>query len=118
MPVELKSGLTSVEVVAKIDTGADFCVFQQTVAEQLGLDIEHGERMWIWTVNGRFQAFGHEVEIDVLGIVISSVVYFYADANFGRNVLGRRADGSTAAAPASSITTSELLPRPLQRLTC
>ena len=90
MPVEIKSAVTKVEALAKIDTGSDFCVFQQTVADQLGLDIERGERMWIWTVNGRFQAFGHEVEIDVLGVVISSVVYFYADANFGRNVLGRR----------------------------
>lgn len=76
--------------MAKVDTGAELCIIQQTVADQLGLDIEIGERVSIGTVNSRFQAYGHEMETDVLGTLTSAVVYFYADPNFGRNVLGRR----------------------------
>ena len=76
--------------MAKVDTGAELCIFERTVGEQLKLNIDSGERIWISSVNGRFEAFGHEVEIDVLGLVHPAVVYFYADHNFGRSVLGRR----------------------------
>jgi hypothetical protein len=90
VPARLTLGESSVEVFAKIDTGATFCLFERQSGEALGLKIEEGDSRWIHTVNGRFQAYGHEVGISVLGIEHSSVVYFYADNGFGRNVLGRR----------------------------
>ena len=36
-----------------------------------------------------FDAYGHEVEIDVLGIVTHSLVYFFAEPSIRKNVLGR-----------------------------
>ncbi len=41
------------------------------------------------TANSIFDAYGHEVEIDVLGIVTQSVVYFFAEPSIRKNVLGR-----------------------------
>jgi hypothetical protein len=41
------------------------------------------------TANSAFEAFGHEVEISVLGIVTNALVYFFADPAIDRNVLGR-----------------------------
>ena len=49
----------------------------------------HGERVAIASVNGRFEAYGHDVEIDVLETPTYAVVYFYVDPNFDRYVLRR-----------------------------
>ena len=42
------------------------------------------------TANSRFEAYGHEVTIGTLGIEVHSLVFFFADANIVKNVLGRR----------------------------
>ena len=41
------------------------------------------------TANSSFEAFGHEIEISVLGVVTYSMVYFFADPSIAKNVLGR-----------------------------
>ena len=41
------------------------------------------------TANSGFEAFGHEVEISVLGMTTHSMVYFFADPIINKNVLGR-----------------------------
>jgi hypothetical protein len=42
------------------------------------------------TANSRFDAFGHELSMSVLGIELTAMVYFFADRSADRNVLGRR----------------------------
>ncbi len=41
------------------------------------------------TANSRFEAYGHEVAISTLDIEVYSMVFFFADANIVKNVLGR-----------------------------
>ena len=41
------------------------------------------------TANSRFEAFGHEVGIGTLDLEVHSLVFFFADANIVKNVLGR-----------------------------
>lgn len=78
-----------VRLAASIDTGASFCVFGSEIAEALGLTLENGVRMRFRTANSVFDAFGHEVEISVLGLTTNAVVYFFADPMIDKNVLGR-----------------------------
>ena len=54
------------------------------------MDIELGVSKIFATANSRFQAFGHEVTINTLGIELHSMVFFFADAGIKKNVLGRR----------------------------
>jgi len=75
---------------AKVDTGASFCIFSRKEGEHLGIEIESGDAMRISAATGSFLAYGHEVTITVLGIETFSTVYFAADENFTRNVLGRQ----------------------------
>jgi hypothetical protein len=89
IPIVLMSGDKKVELLAKIDTGAAECFFQHGYAEALGLRIEEGVRQRFETVNSRFEPFGHEISIEVLGIETTATAYFYADAGIGRNVLGQ-----------------------------
>jgi len=89
IPVVLKAGRERVDFVASLDTGAAYCVFRRTYAEALGLEVERGVPMSFATANSRFQAFGHEVTISTLDIEVHSLVFFFADANIVKNVLGR-----------------------------
>jgi predicted aspartyl protease len=90
LPVTLCSGAQRSTVPASVDTGASHCLFARAHAEALGLSVEDGERLIFSTANGRFEAFGHELTIDVLGIETNAVVFFFADPNITRNVLGRQ----------------------------
>ena len=90
IPAVLRAGGNAIKVLAKIDTGATYCLFGRWVAEELGLQVEKGHRQPFVTANSRFEAYGHEVSIEVLGIETTSTVYFFAESGIARNVLGRR----------------------------
>lgn len=89
VPVVLKSGDKDVRLAASIDRGATFCLFRAELAAALGLDLTSGELKRFRTANSNFDAYGHEVELSVLGLTTFSTVYFFADTAINRNVLGR-----------------------------
>jgi predicted DNA-binding antitoxin AbrB/MazE fold protein len=89
LPIVLRSGGNVVDLVASLDTGASYCLFEGAYATELGLDLHSGVRKRFRTANSNFDAYGHEVEIDAFGIVTHSLVFFFADASIVKNVLGR-----------------------------
>ncbi|MGA3039682.1 MAG: aspartyl protease family protein [Bryobacteraceae bacterium] len=89
VPVVLRSGEETIDLVANLDTGAAYCLFERSYAEALGLNVERGIPMSFATANSRFQAYGHEVTIGTLAIEVHSLVFFIADASIVKNVLGR-----------------------------
>jgi hypothetical protein len=90
VPVVLRYGEAVADLVASVDTGASYCLFESAYAAKLGLDLIIGVLTRFRTANGSFEAYGHEVGIDVLGIAGHSLVYFFADPTIRKNVLGRR----------------------------
>ena len=90
IPAVLKTGGNKVELLAKIDTGAEDCLFERAYGEALGLQVEAGVRKSYSTANSRFEAYGREISIHALGTETTATVYFYADTTIHRNVLGRR----------------------------
>ncbi len=66
VPVSLTSGSLSVEMKARLDTGASDCLFDRSYAEMLGIYAEAGFRRTYQTVAGSFVAFGHEVSVRLL----------------------------------------------------
>lgn len=90
IPIELSAGGQIVKLEAKLDTGASYCTFQRKYGEMLGLDIESGLLKSMSFADGRsFDTFGHEVSLSAIGFQLDVVVYFAADQNFRRNILGR-----------------------------
>lgn len=85
----LRCGDVEVLADSKIDTGSSFCIFERHLGESLGLNIEDGLSILIGTATGAFLAYGHEVEMETLGINVVSTVYFAESEFFDRNVLGR-----------------------------
>ena len=90
VPAVLESAGKRIELLDKIDTGASDCLFEHAYGVALGLRIEEGVRLIYSTVNSRFEAYGHQVSIQVLGTETTATVYFFADPSIERNVLGRR----------------------------
>lgn len=78
------------EIEAKIDTGAENCIFERRHGETLGLEIESGTEKVFSTATAPFITYGHEITIWVLGIEIYATVYFAKEESFTRNVLGRQ----------------------------
>ena len=89
VPTVLRCGRNTVDLVATLDTGASHCLFEQAYALQLELDVASGIRKRFRTANSSFEAFGHEVSVEVFGIVTWSLVYFFGDPSISKNVLGR-----------------------------
>jgi len=56
----------------------------------LGLDVESGTRTLVSTANSTFECFGHWLRMTAVGFQFDAIVYFAADANIRRSVLGRR----------------------------
>jgi hypothetical protein len=89
VPIVLRSGSATAWLTAKIDTGASHCLFERGQGEILGLDVESGERKFFSTVAGRVETFGHLIQIETLGVVVESMVYFFSDEAITKSVLGR-----------------------------
>lgn len=89
--VGLRAGVNDpVRLLAKIDTGASFCIFQRDYAERMGIDVESGIPRWIGTPTGGFDAFGHAVTLSCFDWTFETIVYFAKPPEFNRNVLGRQ----------------------------
>lgn len=87
--VILVSGVSSVKVDAKLDTGSKFCIFQPGWAIWLGLDLRSGTPERIRTAASSFPAYGHEVTLMVGELEWQTTVYFAEPENFPVNVVGR-----------------------------
>ena len=89
VPVRLIHGDRSVELTARLDTGAADCLFDRFYAEMLELPKSGVERHYR-TVTGSFAAFGHEITIETLGLQWVALVFFHAMGNPAHAFLGRR----------------------------
>src|SRR5262249_6186868 len=89
LDVSLSLSAADVNFPAKVDIGASFCIFERRHGETLGLSIESGLPQPISTAKGRFLTYGHEVTLGAAGYDFDSIVFFAADEDINRNVLGR-----------------------------
>src|ERR1019366_7381318 len=89
VPIRLIHGDHSVELRARLDTGAADCLFDRFYADILGLAGSGIERDYR-TVTGSFRAFGHEVTIETLGLQWQALVFFHDLGNPARARIGRR----------------------------
>ncbi len=90
VPILLRLNGTAVEFEAKVDTGAENCIFERRHGETLGFVIESGAEKIFSTVNCNFVTYEHELTVNVLGIETFTAVYFAKEESFTRNVLGRQ----------------------------
>lgn len=78
-----------IEVVAAIDTGSTFNIFERKYGDALGLDVASGTREAVLTATGYFYCYGHEVRLSIFDFEWEAVVYFAESDAFMKNVVGR-----------------------------
>jgi hypothetical protein len=89
IPLRLSANGIVVNLAAKLDTGADHCLFDREWGDSLGIDVESGLRRTFRGLAGRLDAFEHEVTIKTFDIEFTSHVYFTAEMGVARDLLGR-----------------------------
>ncbi len=104
MDVILRYGENDFQCEAKIDTGAQYCLFSREIGEILGIDIESGIRREFRTLTGTLTAFGHELTIGTLGELFDATVYFAEEYNLPRTFLAAMAGFNLSASPSSTTT--------------
>jgi len=89
VPIEIRVGARNVQLLARLDTGAAYCIFERRYAEALRMDVESGRVRRFMTMAGSFVAYEHEVTLCTFDIEFSAVVYFAHDRTFGKSFVGR-----------------------------
>ena len=75
---------------AKFDTGSEYCLFGRAFADELEINVETGYRKKFSTLTSGFIAYGHDIELETLGLKFDSLIYFAEDYAIKRNLLGRQ----------------------------
>lgn len=89
VPVRLTHGDRSVELRARLDTGAADCIFDESYADILGLT-DSGVLREYRTVAGSFNAHGHEITIETVGLQWTALAFFHSMGNPAQAFVGRR----------------------------
>lgn len=90
IPVVLGCGGNATREQAKVDPGAEVCLFKREIGVRLGITIEHGEPITLRTLSGTLEAFGHEITLQTGELIFQSIVYFAKYQGLPHNILGRR----------------------------
>lgn len=90
IPVTLHTGEKSLRFHAKVDTGAEVCLFRHEHAIALGLPLEQGLPIVLAGLGGSIEAFGHEMILQTGDLAFQSIVYFAKHPGLSRNLLGRQ----------------------------
>lgn len=69
IPVTLFGPKRSVTIDALIDSGADKCLFNSALGQEIGLDLEKGEKeIFSGIEGGQIIAFLHRIQLQIVGI--------------------------------------------------
>lgn len=74
---------------AKVDPGAEYCLFARDYADRLELAVEDGYRLSLSTLTTPFIDYGHDVTLETLNVVQEVMVFFPESYEINRNLLGR-----------------------------
>jgi len=89
IPVSVSFGDPVANTFAKVDCGAQVCLFSRETAEGLGIDVETGLYKRLGSLTGIIESFGHEVTLNTFDISVHGIVYFARHRGLPRNILGR-----------------------------
>jgi len=79
----------TVLVRAKVDTGAEHCLFRYEHGAELSLPVEQGVPTLMNTLVGPLETYGHQIILQTCELTFESFVYFAKYPGLPRNLLGR-----------------------------
>lgn len=90
IPVALGYQSKAIQEQAKVDPGAEVCLFRHEVGLRLGITVEQGIPITLKTLAGSLEAFGHEITLQTGELIFQSIVFFAKYPELTHNILGRR----------------------------
>lgn len=87
--VKLTTKKSEIIVRALVDSGASFSVFRSEIAEELGLDIEKGKKIYLTGIGGRILGYLHEISVAVENKTFRCKIIFSPEFTVSFNLLGR-----------------------------
>lgn len=90
IPALLSYGAISIPVEAKVDCGAEVCLFTNEDGQKLGIQVNQGIPTQLGSLAGPIEAFGHEITLCTGEFEMTSLVYFAKYPGLTRNILGRQ----------------------------
>ncbi len=78
-----------ITIKALIDSGASFSVFRPEIAEQIGIEIERGKRLYLEGIGGRILGYIHKVPVRVGNKKFECRIVFSREFTVSFNLLGR-----------------------------
>ena len=89
LPITIHAATKAASSDSIIDSGADFSLFNQEVAEKLEIQIETGKPIQLTGIGGKITAYFHEVEIQLFDKKVKCKVLFSKQFKWHTNLLGR-----------------------------
>jgi hypothetical protein len=89
IPISLKKGKKSILTTAIVDSGATVSLFQGSIAEHLGIDVESGERKLFQGVGGKIVGYIHTLILGIENYEFTCKVAFSYELTTSLNMLGR-----------------------------
>jgi len=74
---------------AKKRRGSIFSVFRSEIAQELGVDLEKGRKIYLVCIGGRILGYLHEVSLSLGNKTFLCKVVFSSEYNVSFNLLGR-----------------------------
>ena len=89
IPLKLSFQGRVADTSALIDSGATISIFRPEVAEQLGIEIETGNKVFLGGVGGRIKGFIHTLKMEISGKEFACPIVFSYEYTVSFNLLGR-----------------------------
>lgn len=89
IPLRFYFGKKTIDSSALVDSGATVSIFRTAVADDLGLEIEKGDEIYLGGVGGRIKGYIHKLTIETAGKRFLCPVVFSYEYLVSFNLLGR-----------------------------
>lgn len=90
IPLRFYFGKKTIDSSALVDSGATVSIFRTEVANDLGLEIEKGEEIYLGGVGGRIKGYIHKLEIETADRKFFCPIVFSHEYFVSFNLLGRQ----------------------------
>ncbi len=87
--VKLKTSRQELNINALVDSGASFSVFRPEIAQELGIVLEKGKKIYLTGIGGRILGYLHELFLTLGKKTFRCKIVFSPEFNVSFNLLGR-----------------------------
>ena len=87
--VKLKTSHREININALVDSGTSFSVFRPEIAQELGINLEKGKKIYLTGIGGRILGYLHKVSVSVGNKNFICKIIFSPEFNISFSLLGR-----------------------------